>query len=286
MGSCYDAVFLSRVDVAKEIIEVTRRCCRNAKLIFDTVDLHFVRESRQAVVEKGVASARRKGEELAVAWLADLTLVVSEAEKELLRREAPQIAVDVVTLIEEPDPTETGFEEREGLIFIANFRHLPNCDGLEYYLRHIHPLVRDRLGGAKLTVIGADPPGRLEELADEGVRFAGHVEDLRSEFAKARVMIAPLRFGAGIKGKVCTSMSLGVPVVATSVGVEGMTLENREDALIADTPKAFAEAVVAAYSDPDLWSRLVRNGLRKVATQFSPQRAEVALARILEIPRR
>ncbi|PYO16678.1 MAG: glycosyl transferase family 2 [Gemmatimonadetes bacterium] len=283
-GARYQAVIMSRVDVASQVIDAVRRHCPRAQRVFDTVDLHFLREARRAEVtgERHAAHAERlKAKELAVARACNVTLVVSPAERDLLAREAPDVAVDVLSLIVTADRTETPFAERSGILFIGNFQHPPNCDALEDYLRNIHPAVRERLPHVVFTVIGAHVPPHLERLGDDGVQFAGPVADIRPHFAAARLSVAPLRYGAGIKGKINTSLAFGVPVVTTTVGAEGMELHHADNILIADAPEAFAEAVVALHSDAALWTRLSANGLRAVTTQFSVANAERALARVL-----
>ena len=283
-GQRYQTVILSRVDVAREFNPLVQRYCPRAKRVFDTVDLHFLRESRRARVteEVGVTQAERiKQQELAVARACDVTVVVSAAERDILAREAPDLPVELISLIVTPDPTEPPFADRCGILYVANFHHPPNGDALEDYLTSIHPAVRRRLPDVVLTVIGAHVPDRLRHLADESVRFAGPVADLRPPFAAARLSIAPLRYGAGIKGKVMTSLAYGVPAVTTTIGVEGMALRGGEDILIADAPDAFADAVVALHSDENLWTRLARQGCSAVASQFSVANAERGLRRIV-----
>jgi GT2 family glycosyltransferase/glycosyltransferase involved in cell wall biosynthesis len=283
-GARYEVVIASRVHVAAAVIDAVRRYCPRARRVFDTVDLHFLREARRAAVAGGRRegeSDRLKARELAVARACDVTLVVSEAERDLLAREAPDLAVEVVSLIETPQPTTTPFAARSGILFVGNFQHPPNCDAVEDYLRRIHPIVRQRLPDATFTVIGDHVPDSLRRLADDGVRFTGPVPDLRPYFASARLSVAPLRYGAGIKGKVTTSLAFGVPVVTTTVGAEGIAMRPGEDALLADSPEAFAEAVVMLHSSPAVWARLVENGVRVVAGQFSSSAAERALGRIV-----
>lgn len=283
-GRQYDAVILSRVSVASALIDAVRRHCPDARRVFDTVDLHFLRESRRVELSgerRRVDVDGLKARELAVARACDITLVVSEAERVLLGQEAPDLPVEIVSLIVNPDPTPAPFTERRGILFIGNFQHPPNCDALEYYLRYVHPGVHQRLPGAILTVIGANVPPQLERLADDGVRFAGSQADIQPFFAAARLSIAPLRYGAGIKGKITTSLAFGVPAVTTSMGVEGMALKHAQDILIADTGPDFIDAVVALYSDAALWGRLSRNGLHAVTSQFSVYNADRALGRVL-----
>jgi glycosyltransferase involved in cell wall biosynthesis len=181
--------------------------------------------------------------------------------------------------------TTRKFRARSGILFIGSFQHPPNADAVEFYLREVHPIVRKKLPDVEFTVIGADPPERLRHLADEGIRFVGHVENIQTLFANARLSVAPLRFGAGVKGKINSSMSFGVPVVTTSIGAEGMGLKHGEHAMIADTPDSFSDAVLAAYSSKRLWSRLVRGGVENLESYFSVEFARTALARIVDTDR-
>jgi glycosyltransferase involved in cell wall biosynthesis len=288
-GGRYDVVIMSRVDVARQVVDAVRRYCPRARRIFDTVDLHFLREARRAEVtslDDGSKARRMMREELAVARACEVTLVVSSAEQELLAREAPDVSVDVLSLIEGPKPTETVFSERRGILFIGSFQHPPNVDAVDHYLRRIHPDVQERLPDVPLIVIGADPPRSLISVAGDGVRFVGHVQDIGAYFSAARISVAPLRFGAGVKGKIVSSLAFGVPVVTTTVGAEGMHLEHREHTMIADRPKAFADAVVELYANEALWQRIAENGLRLMTSQFSSEEAEATITRVLGLRER
>lgn len=131
------------------------------------------------------------------------------------------------------------------------------------------------------TIVGAEPPAAVRALAAPDLVIAGHVEDIDPVFTSTRLSIAPLRYGAGVKGKVNLAMSYGVPVVATSAAVEGMHLANGVDVLVADHPNTFADAIVAAYGDEKLWSRLSRAGVDNVRRHFSRDAAKRALAGVL-----
>jgi len=284
-GSTFDVVIVSRLELAKKYISNIRRLCPQAKVIFDTVDLHYLRESREAALRKdrntGFRAAQRKNEELSIARMADITLVVSPVEQEILAKEAPDIDVEIVSNIHFPQPTEAGFEERSGIIFIANFNHSPNLDAILYYAEKIHPLVRSMLGDVQVTIIGDDPPRRLKEFSTDGIVCTGYVEDIMPYFNRCRLSIAPMRYGAGVKGKINSSMSFGVPVVTTSIGAEGMNLTDGEDILIADTPEFFAELITRLYSDDQLWKKISTNGVENIKLYFSSQQAETILSRII-----
>lgn len=287
-GRRYELVIMSRVEVVAEVLEAVQRCCPQARRVFDTVDLHFLREARRAEVT-GALDAHEvrqlEARELALARACHLTLVVSPTERELLARLAPDLAVEVLSLIDSREPTETPFEERSGVLFVGNFQHLPNRDAMEFYLREVHPLVRERLNAAELTIIGADAPRSLRRLATDGARFVGQVEDLVPYFSAACLSVAPIRYGAGIKGKIQTSLALGVPVVTTSAGAEGMPIADGREALIADGPRAFAEAVVRLHSEAELWRSLADAGRLATVEHYSPGRAEDILSRIVSADR-
>ena len=287
-GRRYELVIMSRVEVVAEVLEAVRRCCPQARRVFDTVDLHFLREARRAEVT-GALDADEVGQlearELALARACHLTLVVSPTERELLARLAPDLAVEVLSLIDSREPTDTPFEERSGVLFVGNFQHPPNRDAMKFYLREVHPLVHERLNAAELTIIGADAPRSLRRLATDGARFVGQVEDLAPYFSAARLSIAPIRYGAGIKGKIQTSLALGVPVVTTSAGAEGMPISDGRGALIADGPHAFAEAVVRLHSEAELWRSLADAGRLATVEHYSPGRAEDILSRIVNADR-
>ena len=287
-GRRYELVIMSRVEVVAEVLEAVRRCCPQARRVFDTVDLHFLREARRAEVT-GALDADEVGQlearELALARACHLTLVVSPTERELLARLAPDLAVEVLSLIDSRERTDTPFEERSGVLFVGNFQHLPNRDAMEFYLREVHPLVHERLNAAELTIIGADAPRSLRRLATDGARFVGQVEDLVPYFSAARLSVAPIRYGAGIKGKIQTSLALGVPVVTTSAGAEGMPIADGREALIADGARAFAEAVVRLHSEAELWRSLADAGRLATVEHYSPGRAEDILSRIVSADR-
>jgi GT2 family glycosyltransferase/glycosyltransferase involved in cell wall biosynthesis/SAM-dependent methyltransferase len=280
-GSLYDTVILSRFYVGRNWSELVRQCCPRARLVLDTV----LRERREADVweqeHREPALLHVRYEELAAARAADLTLVVSDEEKALLAEEAPDVAVDVLPTIHRTKPDGPGFEDREGILFIGSFQHPPNVDAIRYYTSHIHGPIQELLPGVALTVVGADVPAELQELASDTIRFVGKVEDIDPLFDAARLSIAPLRYGAGVKGKINTSLSLGVPVVTTSVGAEGLGALAGRDLLVADDPREFAETCARLYHEPDLWQKLREDGMRAVEAGFSFGVAETALRRVL-----
>ena len=283
-GSRYDVVILSRCDFARKHIEHVRRFAPQSRLIFDTVDLHFLRTHREAELtqDPAIQVAGREKEEAEYRLIdnADETWVVSTVEKELLSQARPDTVVHVVSNIVESPGSALPFSARRDFLFIGSFQHTPNIDAVMFFAREIYPLVKPELATSKFFIIGDKAPPEVIALADENVIVTGLVPDARPYFDNVKLSIAPLRYGAGVKGKVNQSMGLGVPVVATSIAVEGMGLTNREDVLIADDPKSFARALLEVYSSSELWDRISEAGVRKTEAMFSRATAERQLRRL------
>ena len=285
-GARLDQVVVSRHYVLEPLMPVIRRRCPDAALIFDTVDLHFLREERMAEIagdEKAARIARRTRQaELSLIRQADATLVVSPVEQELLQELVPDARIRVLSNIHRIHGRRRGWSERRDLLFVGGFQHPPNLDAAEWLIDEIMPLVRSRIPEARLHLIGSRMPESLRERRSDGVVVHGYVADLAPYLEGCRLSVAPLRYGAGVKGKVNQAMAWGLPVVATGCAAEGMYLEDGEDVLMADTSEAFAEAVVRAYEDEALWMKLSDGGLANVEKHFSFDAARRAITELLE----
>lgn len=283
-GAEFDAIVLSRHYVASEYVGLARVYAPRAKLVFDTVDLHYLREQRAAELEgradlaRQAASTRRQ--EIRIMRECDVTLVVSPVEKALLANDAPGVSVDVLSTVNEVFGCRRAFAQRHDLVFVGSFQHPPNVDAMRWYVREVHPLVLAERADIVLHVIGSQITDEVLELASESVRIHGYVDDIAPYMDGASLSIAPLRYGAGVKGKINTAMSYGLPVVATTMAVEGMHFRAGEDVVVADTAADFADAVLSLYADETRWNRLSRNGLANVETHFSFAAAETAVRRI------
>jgi GT2 family glycosyltransferase len=284
-GHEYDLVIISRTEIAARNLTTVRRLASRARLVFDTVDLHFLREVREAELKGdralGAAAARRKHQELRLVRRADLTLVTSPAELEILETECPWHDVRVFpTIYAVGRATPARWEERRTILFIGSFEHPPNIDAVLHFAREIFPRVLAQVPEAVFQVIGPEPTPEIRGLAGPNIEIVGSVPEVAPYFDGARVSVAPLRFGAGVKGKVNQSMALGVPTVVTSIAAEGMYLVHEENAMIADDPEGFAEAVVRLWRSVDLWERLRAAGRKNVEEHFS---VEAASRRIDEL---
>ena len=286
-GPRYDAVMICRHYIASPLVECVRRHAPQAQLWFDTVDLHYLREERLAALENSpqlaATAAQTKVQELGVIKACDLTFVVSPVEQGILAQELPGKPVEILSNIHEPLDQTPGYAEREGLLFVGGFQHPPNVDAVTWFVREVWPLVRAEAPDMHVRIVGSKMPESLRQLAGNGVEILGFVEDIDPLLASSRISIAPLRYGAGVKGKVNQAMSHGLPVVATPMAVEGMNLIDGTHVLVGDTPAAFAAAVLRLYRDPQLWQQLVDGGKGNVRQVFSRDVAHKTLARLLKI---
>ncbi|MFZ5657681.1 MAG: glycosyltransferase [Pseudomonadota bacterium] len=285
-GRGLDVALVCRHYVAREFLPLLRRHAPQARVLFDTVDLHYLRERRGAAVAADPALARAaeatRQLELQVVRGSDVTLVVSEAERRVLADDAPGARVELLSNVHEVGGPGRPGAERHGLVFVGGFRHPPNVDAVVWFAREVFPLIRRVRPDIEFHCIGSDAPPAVLALAGcDGVTLHGHVPDLSPFMDGARIAVAPLRFGAGVKGKVNLSMAHGQPVVATSCAVEGMHLRDGEDVLVADEPQDFADAVLRLYGDEALWNRLAANGLDNVARHFSMDAARGVVRRVI-----
>ena len=273
-GPRFDAVMVSRHYVAAEFLPLLSRHAPRAKLLFDTVDLHYLRERRAAELSGDAvalrAATRTRERELGLIADADATLVVSAVERELLAQDAPQATVRVLSNLHELGADGPPCAQRKDLLFVGGFRHPPNVDAVLWFAHDVFPHIRAALPDVQLHCIGGDVPAEVQALSRiDGIRIHGHVPNLQPWLDGCRISVAPLRYGAGVKGKVNQAMAHGLPVVATSPAVEGMHLVDGDDVLVADDAGAFADAVLRLHGDEALWQRIASNGRDNVARHFS-----------------
>jgi len=277
-------VILSRAAVADRYMDLVRYVCPNAKIIYDTVDLHFVREERQAALKKSrllsACAQARKRQELALAQSADHTLVVSDYEKAVLLEALPTLDISVVSNIHDVKRREGGFAQRSGLLFVGNFNHPPNIDAVLYFVKEILPGLRQAIPDLEIKIIGSNLGNKLDECRLPGVDLIGYVPDLEPYLDRARVSVAPLRYGAGVKGKINMSMSYGVPVVATEVAAEGLHVVDGLDISSASSTTQFIQKTIALYTDAELWERISRGAQDNIRRHFSSDVAKNALTAV------
>jgi glycosyltransferase involved in cell wall biosynthesis len=282
----FDLALISLFEVAEQYLPLLRAHSPATRVIVDSVDVHWLREQRGAELSGDpgqlAAAERTRVRETAVYQAADALIAVSEPDLDALADMAPEVPRTVVSNIHTEEAEGPGFVERSGILFVGNFSHEPNVDAVVHFCATAWPAIRSRVPGARLTLVGPYAPPSVTALACEDVDVRGWVPELVPLLESARVSVAPLRFGAGVKGKIGEALSHGLPVVSTTIGVEGMGLEDGEHVLVADEALAFAEAVARLYGDEALWTRLARGGRDRVNGLLSPEVAGAALRDLLE----
>jgi hypothetical protein len=280
--------------------------CPKAVRILDTEDLHCLRHARHQALKEGRAVStsdllnQHAKREIASMYRCDLSLIISEYEMEVL---GTVFQVDEALLhylpfmldsVTSPNPSfpggERGFEERQHFVTIGNFLHPPNWDAVQHLKTDIWPLIRKQLPEAEMHVYGAYCSDKHRQLhsAKDGFLIKGRADNSHEVIGHARVLLAPLRFGAGLKGKLVEAMQCGTPSVTTSIGAEAMHGNLPWSGVIADSPEDFAQAAVQLYTDKLAWEIAQQNGVEiinevypkeKLGTQFN-HRIEILLGNL------
>ncbi|GAB6268722.1 MAG: hypothetical protein STSR0002_14640 [Smithella sp.] len=287
-GGKYRYVVLSRPDIAFRYLPAVRAFALNSEVVYDTVDLHWVRMEREMEIsgdynlKEQVTYYHRI--ELLNAACSDMVLAITPEEKARLLEEQPDTRVEILPNIHDPLPLVTPFDQRKGLMFIGGFWHKPNEDAVHYFVDQILPLVIAAIPDIVFYIIGSNMPLSIKSLCSKHVEPLGYIADVQPYFSSCRVFVAPLRYGAGMKGKVGQSIAYGLPVVTTTIGAEGMGLVDGQHMLLADTPGAFADAVSRLYFESDLWHRLSANALGHLQKHYSMAATQRRLDAIFPLP--
>jgi len=278
--------------VPEQYLKDIRRLSPETRIAVLTDDRHGLRELRLAELSGTLWDRERAHDyqqrELEVYRQADLVLTVSEEDRQGLLAAAPELITEILpndaeSLVEnEGASNPPSYEEREGLLFLGNYDNLANRDGILWFLEEVWPLLRPKLPGVLLYLVGNNLPADF--AADyEGVVRVGYVNELGEAFARYRVCVSPARYGTGTKTKNLNAMSHGLPVVTTTIGAEGLRLTHGTNALIADTAEEFAGAIERLYGDKVLWQKLTEEGCIHITRHFSRERLDGQIARILEL---
>lgn len=273
-GRNLKAAVLCRHGVASAWLPLLRAVAPAARIIFDTVDLHASREQREASLTGNrtlaARSKRTLRREQAIIDAADVAWVVSTSELSLLH-DAGVRHVRLVSNIITDDSAGLDWNGRAGILFVGGFRHPPNVDAVTWFATDIWPRIHDRLERAIWHVVGSDMPTTLKNLLEHtpGVRVHGHVPNLKPLLEQCRIAVAPLRFGAGVKGKVNIAMAHGLPVIATHCAAEGMNVIDDVHVLIAESAEEFGQRILELYADQQRWERIAVTARDFNRSQFS-----------------
>lgn len=239
----------------------------HTKFIYDMVDIHFLRYKRAIEIDPNRISLKRKYKhfyrlETIVAPKLDYIIAISDKEKETMRQYADKNKIITISNIHYPKikiSERKNFHESEGIIFIGSI-HEPNIDAVKFLYEKIMPLVWKESPELKVSVIGS-VADKLDIKQYPKFNFLGFVESIEEHFMNSKIMVAPLRFGAGVKGKIGQAFEYFLPVVTTDIGAEGMQLTNKKNVLIANDEKTFAAAILQLNNNEDLWNALCENSI-------------------------
>ncbi|MGI4746754.1 MAG: glycosyltransferase family 4 protein [Janthinobacterium lividum] len=270
-----DWAFISYPSVASRFMPLVRTRFPDAMIAFDMVDFHSLRIERQAELTSDAArfaeARRTRDQEISLALAADVTIAVTLQEKDAVLALAPTAVVKVLPNIFDVSTRPLpDLDQRRGIFFIGSFLHLPNGDSIHWFVDRIWPLIRAQEPDVELCIAGSGMPDDILAFGERpGIQALGYISEVPPLLDRHRVFVAPLRYGAGMKGKVGQSMANGLPVVATHIGAEGTGLVHGRHILIADEESAFANEVLQLLRDDDLWRHLSEQGRRHIDQTLS-----------------
>ena len=254
----------------------------SAKFIYDMVDIHFLRFKRAIEMEPTRISLKKNYKhffrlETVVAPQLDYIIAISDKEKEIMSQYADKNKIVTISNIHYPkiDISERkSFSESKGITFIGSI-HEPNIDAVKFLYEKIMPIVWKTNPELEVSIIG-NVAEKLDLKLFPKFKFLGFVESIEEHFMNSKIMVAPLRFGAGVKGKIGQAFEYFFPVVTTDIGAEGMKLTDRKNVLIANDENSFAEAIIQLNNDEELWNTLSRNSVDSLRA-FSPEEVKEKL---------
>lgn len=271
--------------------------CPNAIRILDTEDLHCLRKGRQQANKDQKSFDRyylfneTAKREIASVYRCDLSFIISEVEMEILKN---QFKVDESLLFYLPFMLDNiskeniqklpKFERRQHVVTIGNFLHEPNFDSVKYLKETIWPLIKQQLPKSELHIYGAYSSQKAIQMHNEkeGFHIKGFVENVNTVMQKAKVCLAPLRFGAGLKGKLIDAMQNGTPSVMTSIAAEGMFGNLDPNGCIEDNPQVFAQKTVELYTNESIWKTYQNNGFEIINMRFNRTNFEIKLKETID----
>ncbi|WP_109097834.1 glycosyltransferase [Aquimarina sp. AU58] len=284
-----DIVMFDRFMTEEQFGWRVTKYCPNALKILNTEDLHSLRKTRQESFKSNTTfnnDALLCGDitkrEISSIYRCDLSLIISDFEIKLLK-EIFKINEDLLfylpflldPITAEIKKTWPEYKNRKHFVTIGNFRHEPNWNSVLYLKEVIWPLIRKELPETELHIYGSYPPPKATQLhnPEEGFYIKGWAKSATEIMSKARVCLAPLRFGAGIKGKLTEAMLCGTPSVTTSIGAEGMLDEEADwNGFVIDDPSKFAKAAIRLYNNESLWQQSQQNGIEIINTRFQKEK--------------
>lgn len=272
-ADCFDLIYIHRAANAARYLALARHYASRARILYSVADLHFLRLARQAKIEgqpmlANMSTALRQTE-LSAAARASVVITHSNVEAGLLRKTVAGCNVHVVPWAVPLRPPPIAWEERRGVAFIGSFSHTPNADGARLLVEQIMPRVWRSIPGLPCLLVGSGGGGAIERLAGEHVKVLGHVPQLGTIFDQVRLTAAPLRYGAGVKGKVLDSLAAGIPCIMTPIAAEGIPLPDAIARTVATDTDRFAEQIVRLHQDATAAAEVAQAGRELIREIYS-----------------
>lgn len=275
-----DLVYLHRFVNASKYASLVRQHFPDCFTVFSVADLHSLRQQREMAIAGSLSGAPRVTEEAELAAMrqVDAVIVHSSVEADILRQKAPDLRVHTVPWTVLPQASVTPFKHRSGYAFVGGYNHRPNVDAAIYLAREIAPLLSESDPDILGFLVGSNAPPEVASLERGNLKFLGFIPDLTSLLHRLRCTVAPLRFGAGLKGKILDSFAHGLPCVMTDVAAEGLNLPGKLEWLIARTSEEFAKKICALHQDASLNEKLSADGLDFIRSSFNNDTTQRLLA--------
>lgn len=270
-----DSVWLHRPEIFAKYYPIIKKNKPAARVFFDMVDFHYLRFKREFELTGDYGALKKAGKflklELENCKNADQIIVISDIEKEALKEfysnDAKVISIgNIHQYFQNEKPVS--FENRRDLLFIGGFDHKPNVDAVNYLAEEIMPLVWELNPEISISIIGSNPPESILKLNSKKFKIVGYVADVSSYFLNSRIFVAPLRYGAGIKGKIGQSLEFGLPLVTTNIGAEGFDFNENKDVLVANSSEEMVNNIILLYKNKEVWEKISADS-KKVIEPFS-----------------
>jgi glycosyltransferase involved in cell wall biosynthesis len=276
-----DLVWLHRPLIFNKYFDFVKINNDKVKIVFDMVDFHYIRMKREAEIKNNtkllIEAKRFLDIEVNNCKKADKIIVISESDRQNLlpfyQEESKMVVIGNIHDIIENNPNFLDFNNRKDLLFVGSFEHLPNIDALIYLKNEIMPLVWEKDPEIKVVVIGSKPTLEVLNLNSTNFNVLGYVADLSPYFNSSRLFIAPLRYGAGIKGKIGQSMEFKLPLLTTDIGAEGFDFGDLKEYIVASDTNDFAQKISSIYYNENLWNKISNNS-EKILKPFSSELLE------------
>jgi len=284
-----DFVWCHGPEILENYLEFFRKKAPQTKIIFDMIDIHFLRMERAQEINFDKKISREiehyKYLETEFSKKADRIAVISQQEKNVMKsyvEESKLFTISNMHNIKRKPEEVPSFEKRKGIFFIGSFLHAPNIDAVVYLFNKIMPHVWKILPDLKVIIIGQNPPEEIIKLNSELFEITGFVEDVTPFFENCIASISPLRFGAGVKGKIGQALEYSIPVVTTEIGAEGMFLEDKVSALISKNEDyvGFAENIIEICTNKSIWETISNNS-EKAIFPFTTEAQKSEIFRLL-----